>query len=269
MGRKANKPFYLEKICIRIYSAEELAYCICENPELLDEDVFSKELCTWLSEECSARDLADKIAKATEGRNCLEACVRTVLDDASFIGAAERNQIIDIIKVGDSSDSLRKRKSHADYFLKRERYTHAITEYEKILDGIAPDENYLRGEVYHNMGIAKARLFLFSQAADDFKKAFEADGSSRHFYMYAAALRMFLPEREYVRIISEEEGMGDVVLELEEKMGKTVDAWHDDEQFKDFAEKKAEGALEGVTKYYGWVDGKLSELKDDYHRFVL
>lgn len=269
MGRKANKPFYLDKICLKIYSAEELVFCICENPELLDREMFSKELLNWLTEECSARELSEKLSVEYNAKNALERCVNAVLSAAPFISAQVKNQILDIIREGDSGDSVKKRKSHADYFLKRERFSQAITEYEKMLDFVTEDENFLRGEIFHNMGIAKARLFLFDQAASDFKTAYEVDGKTSHFYCYAAALRLSLSEREYVKIISDQQGMNDVILSLEENMSKTIDAWHEDDTFREFAERKAEGALSGRQIYNDWVDDKLSELKDDYHRYVL
>ena len=53
----------MEKICCNIYSAEELVYCVYENAELLERDIFTTELAEWLDEECEARTLAERINK--------------------------------------------------------------------------------------------------------------------------------------------------------------------------------------------------------------
>ena len=61
IGRKANRSFFLVKIGCNIFSAEELVYCIYENAELLEKDIFTTELANWLEDECEAVKLADRL----------------------------------------------------------------------------------------------------------------------------------------------------------------------------------------------------------------
>ena len=65
---KANRPFFLERICTNVYSGDELIYCLGENPELLSADMFNKELIKWLDEECSAKELATMLEKLIKSK---------------------------------------------------------------------------------------------------------------------------------------------------------------------------------------------------------
>lgn len=56
-----------------------------------------------------------------------------------------------------------KQKARADYFLESRRYVLALQEYQKLLhdgEGLSP---VFLGKVYHNMGCAQAKLFLFEK----------------------------------------------------------------------------------------------------------
>ena len=51
-GRRADTPFFLEKIYVNLYSVEELCYILVRDAELLDQEIMSRELIKWLDEQC-------------------------------------------------------------------------------------------------------------------------------------------------------------------------------------------------------------------------
>ena len=59
--------------------------------------------------------------------------------------------------------------------MEKEKYLAAIYAYRKLLDSREAKETdaLLRGNVWHNLGTAYARLFLFEEAAACYEKAYE------------------------------------------------------------------------------------------------
>ena len=90
---------------------------------------------------------------------------------APFITREEADRIIKVIKDEEGSSEFDKRKARGDFFLTKERYEYAIREYEVLLSTLDNEESERVACIYHNLGVAKSRLFLFEQAADDFLMA--------------------------------------------------------------------------------------------------
>ncbi|MBQ6638955.1 MAG: hypothetical protein IJH82_09955, partial [Lachnospiraceae bacterium] len=165
-GRKGNHPFYLNKICVRIYSADELGYCVSENPELLEKDIFTPELIQWLDDECGVRPMAEDLAKCISRNLPLQRYVEAVLNHVSFVTEKEKKEILEIVRQGSGGNVIKRRKTHADFYLRKERFAHAIREYEALIDQVDESQRGFLAGVYHNMGIALARQFLFERAEE-------------------------------------------------------------------------------------------------------
>lgn len=268
-GRKANKPFYLNRICMRIYSAEELAFCICQNPELLERDIFSLELANWLEEECSAIDLSGRIYKLITSGSDLSKFVTVILDSFEFVSLKEKDRIVQVVKASASANVIEKRILRGDFFLEKERFGHAIREYTGVLDEIPEGNDALFAKVYHNIGVAQARLFLFEQAEVNFKKAYSYEKDKKHYLAYAACMRFRMSDSEYIKAASDDVIMSEVTLELEEQMQTAVLNWKESREAKEALEKKTEGQVGDASVYDQWIRNRMIDLKEDYHRYVV
>ncbi len=264
-GRKGNRPFYLNKICVRIYSADELAYCLCENPEILETDIFTPELIAWLEEECGVREMAQELSRCIARSLPLSRYVEAVLDRVGFVTDKEKKTIMEIVRQGSGGNIIKRRKTHADFYLRKERFAHAIREYEALIEQVDESEHAFLGSVYHNMGIAFARQFLFEQAACAFRNAYLADGDGKHFYCYAASMRMYLPEREYIQQISTMYDHSDDTLRLEEDMKVAVAEWEASDECAEYITAMQRG---DTVEFREWLEGKVAECKEDYRRYV-
>lgn len=65
-------------------------------------------------------------------------------------------------------------KIRADQLMEKEKYLAAIYRYKHLLDEADTKETseVLRGNIWHNLGTAYARLFLFEEAGCCFEKAY-------------------------------------------------------------------------------------------------
>lgn len=268
MSDKAGNPFFLDRICAVVYSADEFIYCICENPELLSVDVFNKELINWLDEECNATELSEMLSKLIKSKADVIKIVSSLLHMAPFISDKEASEIIKVMKDGEGSSEFDKRKARGDFFLSRERYAYAIREYETLLSMTGDEESDRVAHVYHNMGVAKARMFLFEQAAEDFLRAYDCDEDEEHYYAYIATLRFTLTDREYIKKIGDDSSMSDVTLRLEADLENAKKDFLQSGEYLDFIENKKQSEEAGRYAFCNFLDTKLNEKKEEYNRYV-
>lgn len=267
LGRVAGNPFYLDKICVKIYSAEELIFSICQNPELLEKDMFSKDLAKWLDEECGASNEAGFVEKAAGGGSLIS-CVKSLLDYSGFVSSEEKNEIISVLENSRGTSEINRLKVRGDFFLKKRRFARALGEYEVLIGKIDERSGYLKAEVYHSMAVCKANMFLFKQAGEDFLTAYRLDENKDHYYGYMATLRFMLSEREYIAKVSDDPLMSELTLKLEENMERAISGFNQSDEYKDFVAKREESGISGRSTFENYIDNKFEEKKDEYQRLV-
>jgi len=177
----------------------------------------------------------------------------------------EKKAILEIVRQGSGGNVIRRRKTHADFYLRKERYAHAIREYDALIEQVDESEREFLGGVYYNRGIALARQFLFAQAEESFRNAYLLDSKKEYFYGYAAAMRMRLPEREYIQQISSMLDMSDDTLKLEEDMKVFEAEWKESDEHAEFESVIGDG---DTVEFREWLGRKISEYKEDYRRYV-
>lgn len=265
IGQKANKPFYLEKLRCNIFSAEELIYCVYQHAELIEKEMFTPELVSWLERECGARTLAEKLNRLLGKKTPLTAFAEVLIQEMDLIENGHRRDFLEILSGSEDGNEVKRQKQRADYFLRKERYFFAMKEYAALLPKLEEQDIFLRAEIYHNMGIAKANLFLLEEAEKDFYEAYRLDGKDKHFYLYAAAMRMRLPSAQYIQAVSEIAHMKEVTLQLEEAVKAAEDNWKNGAG-REFAEQKAARQMEGNGSYEKWLQELLTIKKEEYKR---
>ncbi len=268
ISAKSGKPFYLERICVSVYSGDELIYCLGEYPELLTADMFNKDMIKWLDEDCSAPELAQMIEKLIRAKADIIKIVSALLLKAPFVSSQEAERIVKVIRDSEGSSEFDKRKARGDFFLTKERYSFAVREYEYLLSTLGDEESQRVAAVYHNMGVAKSRLFLFEQAAEDFLRAYDCDDDPIHYYAYMATLRFTLTDREYVQKIGDDSKMREVTLKLEVDIEKAKNDFMQSSEYLDFLNKKEEGDEGGRYAFCNFLDMKLNEKKEEYNKYV-
>ena len=261
IGRKANK------ICCNIFSAEELVYCVYENAELLEIDIFTTELANWLEDECEAVKMADRMYQLLSRKAELAEYVNLLMEEFPFVSSGQRTRFLDLIGTESVENGPERRKKRGDYFLQKGRYVHALSEYEAALAEMSAEEIELLADTYHNIGMARAGLFLLEQAQQDFLKAYELDGKEEHYYYYAASMRFSMSDSEYIRTISDDVNMREITLQLESKMQEANSKW-DGGPGVELAKQMQENKAAGEETYSAWVEKNITDCKEEYRRCI-
>ena len=170
----AKIPFYIEGISINIYSLEELCYYFLNNSFLIDRDFFDEEFCTWLEMQMKQRDLAEKLRECNQANCTIGQKVLLVLDSCSYCTEEEKKRILLELKLLEEKSDFECNKIKSDKLMEKGKYLSAIYEYKRLLssDEASFENDILIGNIYHNLGTAYARLFLFDEAIKAYTKAY-------------------------------------------------------------------------------------------------
>lgn len=269
LGENAQNPYYFDRAHVRVGTVEELCYFFRENIYLLDSSMCTKELADWIGKECGLPELSDRLKMALKDKSPVSAFVDALFSFTGYCTPAQIHESLRILKETADISRTERQKSRADYFLKTRRYVLAAQEYTLLLDEMYGAKQEAVGEVYHNLGVAQARMFLFEKAADSFKKAWQLTGREESRLQYLAAMRMQLPEKEYVAFLASAPEFYEDSLKLEQMVEERKQEWTKSSTYK-VASEALEVNKEGV---YGMTDEllwkKIEPLQAEYRNYVV
>lgn len=172
-GEVAATPFYIESAELNLYSLEELCYYIEHNLYMLDRELMTEELIAWIEHELSENELASRLRQVRRSEGGVYQFYMTILIASGYSGKKELEHCDEVLKGLQNKSVFEARKIRADYYLTKELYARAITEYRLLLalpERTAEPEEAV-GNVLHNLGCAYAGLFLFEEAEECFFSA--------------------------------------------------------------------------------------------------
>lgn len=270
-GRRAESPYYMERFYVNLYSVEELCYLFVDRAELLDAEIMQRELVRWLEGECGLGDLSHTLDALLNRKGSAAAFVGAVLEYVNIYPPDVIERTEQIVRSNEGLNPHERKKAKADYLLEEKRYPAALRQYRKLASEIPENEKLLLAKLYHNMGVACAGMFLYGQAADWFKKAYDTDGRREGLMMYLAALRMGRQEKAYIDYIAAHPEYHELSLEVERMMKRAEESFEGTDENRmlvtyQVMREDGAGALGGSTPYYEEI-GKLAEgLKESYRR---
>ena len=175
----AALPYYIEGISWNVYSLEELCYYVEQNTLLLEKDFMNEELCTWIGKEVKNLKLAEQLRDIMRMDGRLSEFVSALLIECGYCSRDTIKEIIRVVKEMEEKSDFECNKVRADRLMEKEKYLSSIYEYKNLLNSNEAGEQSkeLIGNIWHNLGTAYARLFLFKEAANCYEKAYELNGN--------------------------------------------------------------------------------------------
>ena len=88
-------------------------------------------------------------------------------------------EIVALLREMEEKSDFECNKVRADRLMEREKYLSSIYEYKRLLesDEAGEQSKELIGNIWHNLGTAYARLFLFGEASHCYDKAYKHNGN--------------------------------------------------------------------------------------------
>ena len=171
----SKTPFYIESVCLNIYSIEELCFFLKSNPALAYDVVVSPALAQWLSEECRIKDVVKGFASLPLEESESAKRLYWIFEKSKCYTEMELRHLKANAEHFDMAAPFIRRRKKADALVKYGKYKRGIECYESLLKQDDIPEPSLRADVYYNMGVAFTRLFLSGRALECFIMAYECD----------------------------------------------------------------------------------------------
>lgn len=170
----ASRPFSVGTQRADLWNLEELCYFLYENAVSLEEGVVGEGLFQWIGEELKLPRLAGSLREYQKQGKSDVWCAWFFLQEIGLYREEELTELARLSSELEHRDEFFRRKLAADQLLLNEKYGRCIQAYGKLLqrkDAVNQDPKLL-GDVWHDIGVAHARLFLFQEAADFFQTAY-------------------------------------------------------------------------------------------------
>lgn len=265
----AKIPFAIENMQINVYSMEELCFYIRKNTYLLDQTFMSFELCTWIDKECGRTALANQLRPLVENRGSLSEFVMLILKGVHYCTTREMRDILLLLKQMEEKSDFECGKIRADKLLESERYIVAIYEYRRLLDSrdAANQTKELIGNVWHNLGTAYTRLFLYEEAAACYNNAYNRNNRSESLkeLLYACLGLDEINHETYLQV-AKKYHLDDSTIENIRSNWKHVRQGQDAEKLAKKLDEMAELKESRPTVYQKEISSMLDEWKDHYRR---
>lgn len=170
----AALPYYIDGISWNVYSLEELCYYIENNPYLIDRDFMNEELCTWIQKEVKNIKLAESLRDILRMEGKLSEFVLGILMECGYTSRDKIKTIVGILQEMEEKSDFERNKLRADRLMEKEKYISSIYEYKRLLESAdaGVQEERILGNIWHNLGTAYARLFLFKEAIHCYETAY-------------------------------------------------------------------------------------------------
>lgn len=269
VGRYAENPYYVEKVFVNVYSAEELCYALYENAFLLDRDILDIQLVNWIDRELGLKDLARQLIHLVNTGASASAFVGTILSYVGYYTKDEVSKAESILRLNVSMNAFERMKARADFLTENKHFVFAIREYRKLLSILPEEDHPLLARVYNNLGITYMNLYLFDAAEKCFLRAYEENNDETAYRHYLTVKRLSLSDDEYVKFIADTEGAYKTSISLESSIEEIRHAFDDSdkaEALRKLFELRTNGSN---SLYYEEMENLTESLKEDYRDFVM
>lgn len=173
--KESKKPYVIKNMGQCIYSLEELSYYIYNNVYLVGSDLIDDSLIEYIKTELKEERLAANLTTLILRKANLSELVVCILRYVDYYSSSEISHLKEIIDSMNSKNVLERIGARADNLLKNNCCHSAIKNYDMIINSLKdeslPDVFY--GNVYHNMGVAYGKLFMYEEAFNKFFRAYE------------------------------------------------------------------------------------------------
>ncbi len=254
----------------KVYTVEELCYCLRDELDSLDGETLGPELAVFLGTELGLIDRAETLRKLVDERSDLKSRLVVVLCSSDLYTAPEINEICEEFERNLNMTPLSRAKKIADRHLSEGRLKNALNAYKDILsdDRIAELSDDELSAVMHNSGVIRMKLGYSEEAASLFLRTFAHSDNPAFVRSYLLALKLLGDEGRYIKEAMRLFDSGEMLKELEDEINAALERFEESggldpvDRLKELVEDNRPGEFDRVAHEI------IGELKTAYRNDV-
>ena len=129
VGEYCENAYNVEGLDIRVYSMEELCYCLKANAFLLDLYIMNDKLVDWIGEECKVWELAKQLYPMVHKQGSLSVYVVTILQ---YVGMYDPEEILALQLLTGKNASENQCGSHGEHSNHDNQQQHVLHGTDKV-----------------------------------------------------------------------------------------------------------------------------------------
>ena len=265
VGNYATTPYYLEELGVSLHTIEELCYYLRENAASLDEGIMRQGLASFVEKELGLKELGRSLMDVIANKGSLASFVKLIFEESGYVSREELRTIESMLRENEAVGMAGRRKNSGDYHLFAGRFMPALREYMQALKGCDPQRDpELYSMCMHNLGCAQAGLFMYDEAAESFKKAWDNGGVKESYSCYLAALRMGSSREKYAALVRELGLDRTMVKNLEENISEYCVMSRQSEDYSVLKEALSDLETDNYSDFDRRAGAVLASWKKDY-----
>ncbi|MBP3422008.1 MAG: hypothetical protein J6K37_07045 [Lachnospiraceae bacterium] len=260
-GKRADKPFIVEDLKLRLYSMEELCYYVYSNVSLCDKELLQEQLATWIEAQCGLPDLAESLRIVLMKDPRPERIAAQIFAYTDYLNKQERDAVCERIRKYTQLGYNERRKMRGDYFYLDGKYKEAIKDYEDMLEQKAYDDQKMKHHLLYNIGCCYAAMFYYDIAYGWFLRAAQMDIAKGEDVLAALYVKkMSLSDKEWETFLEEHAEMATLAPAMEKQMQEIKKQWAEAPEAKEIENLRTH--KQGRDKeYYEKIDRLLETWK--------
>ncbi len=223
-GRKAEKPYVIKTSGVRIFTIEELCYCLRSELDMLDESVIDREMALFIKDELGFPERGELLEQLILTRSDLKSRLVVIFCTGDYYDESEIRQICRELDELSGMSPVGRRKRRADRYLAGGFYAEALKEYRGIM--ASPESASLEkteyGNILHNLGVIYIRSGRYDLAVDMFREAYEHNDSEESLKCYFYSLKLGHRENDYIKEAARLLDNGEFLNHLEEGLENAI-----------------------------------------------
>lgn len=183
IGQIGEKPYCFPETGTQIFSYEELCYYLSRHMVCYLYTLPDEELLYYIRDELGLEKLYRQLSKLMNPEKDQMKYFAALFREGHYFSEEEIRQILDEYRSLKNAPYPLQCKWMGDLSVEAGRATTALHYYREALkQGMLEEEEI--GAVYHNMAIAKSKLFRFGEARILFLKAYQHGGEEESLFYY-------------------------------------------------------------------------------------
>ncbi len=165
-SKRAEKPFYYEKLDLHLWSLQELCYVLYHYPVLVPEDFVDQKLLQWLRDELELPQLAERLEQLRRAGADLETFMLRIQRDGNYYTERELSRYSAELKKLRDLDSAHLAERLGDTLFRLKRYGRAVSAYR---ESVTAKKN---AAVLLKLGDAYVTVMQFRKAAAAYEEVY-------------------------------------------------------------------------------------------------